>query len=156
MPAQTAYTKELREAINGMIAWDFGTADITSANADAVVPFGVAVIKGSTDGSVIVGRTTDLVKGISVRSLINENAVEQGAVSNAKFETVAILRAGYIWMTNKSAATAVAEDDDVFLNAVGELTDASEGGAVKLVGSRVEIGAAAGALALVRIQINLT
>lgn len=156
MVAQTSYTKELRVAINGMVAWDFGTADITSANADAVVPFGVAVVKGSTAGSVIAGRTADLVKGIAVRSLINENAVENGTVSFAKFETVAILREGYIWMTNKSAATAVAEDDDVFLNPTGELTDSGEVGAIKLVGSRVEQGAAAGALALVRIQINLT
>lgn len=156
MVVQTTYTKEIRQAINGQIAWDFGTADITSHEAEATIPFGAAVLKGTATNSVKVGNTTDTVKGIATRSLINENAVEKGLTSYAEFESVSVLREGYIYLTNNSAATALAEDEDVYFDAAGLLVASGDSGAVKLIGSRIEQGAAVGALALVRVQINLT
>lgn len=155
MVVQTTYTKNIRQAINGQVAWDFGTADITSHEAEETILFGTSVLKGTEVNSVKIGNTADTVKGIAVRSLINENSVNQGAVSYAEFESVAVLREGYIYLTNNSAATTLAEDEDVFFDAAGLLVATGDTGAVKLVGSRIEQGAAVGGLALVRIQINL-
>lgn len=156
MTVQTSYVKNIRQAINGQVAWDFGTADITSHEAEATIPFGAVVIKGTETNSVKVGNTTDIQKGFAVRSLINENSVEQGSTSYAQFESVAVLREGYIFLTNNSAATTLAEDEDVYISAAGLLVAQADAGSVKLVGSSIEQGAAVGALALVRVQINRT
>ncbi len=151
MTVQTSYTKNIRQAINGQVAWDFGTADITSHDAEATVPFGASVIKGTASRSVIVGNTTTLVLGIATRSLINEESVTQNTQEYATTETVSVLRSGYIFLDNNSPATALVEGDQAFFNAVGLLVDTGDAGAVALVGSRIEQGGAAGEIILMRL-----
>jgi len=152
MSAQTAYTKNIRKAVKGQAAWDFGTADITTVIAEAVIPFGHAVIKGAADGSGIVGDT--LVLGFAVRSLINENSVENRVNSFAQGEATAIMREGYIYIQNDSPATAIAEGEDVFVDPTGAVVASGDAGAVKVTGCRVEESAAAGSIARIRVQIN--
>lgn len=156
MTVQTTYTKNIRQAISGQVAYDFGTADITSHNAEAEIFFGNSVIKGAADNSVIVGNTTDLVLGFAVRSLLNDSALVTGSTSYIATETVPVMREGYIFVTNDSPATTLVEGEDVFLNAAGLLVATGDGGAVQLVGSRIEQGAAATGICLLRVQINYT
>lgn len=161
MPVQTTYTKRMRKGVNGLIAWDFGPADITSANAEGQVGFGTAISKGTAAHSAKSGgATTGVLLGIAVRSLTAQYAINNSFPGPAveqygDKETVGILREGYIWITNTGTAAVVEGEGAFFVPATGALVHAAAAGAVQLIGSRIEIGAAAGDVALVRIQTQI-
>lgn len=158
MTVQTTYTKRIRKALNGEVAWDFGTADITSAASEGVTPFGVAVIKGTNAGQVKPGNASIL--GWTVRSLLNQYAINNSFPGPAveaygDKETVAVMREGYIWLTNKGGA-ALTEGLAAYANAAGELVNSAAAGAALVPGTRVEIGGAVGEPVLIRAQANIT
>lgn len=158
MPVQTSYAKTMRRSVNGVVAWDFGPADITSVHAEGIINFGAGVVKGAASRSGLQG-STDL-QGFAVRSILSQYAI------NASFpgppveaygvtETVAVLRSGYIWLTNKGTA-AVEEGDRAYINAAGLFVDAATAGAIELVNSRIELGGAPGEVCLVRVGVIMS
>lgn len=160
MVAQTTYTKNIRQAIAGQVAYDFGTADITSHNVvESVIPFGVAVQRGlaANDNSVRIGGTNVLtdatVIGFTVRSLLQQNAVNNNLTSYAVTETAGVIRKGYIFVTNTGTA-AIAEGEAIRINnATGAVTgDAAGGAIIALTDVFAEQDAAAGAICLIRID----
>lgn len=155
MTVQTAYTKTMRRGLNGQVAWDFADADIVSGNAEAVVNFGAAVIKGVAGRSVIQGSVK--VLGFAVRSILNQHAINNSFPGPAveaygTTETVGYLRQGYVWITNKGAA-AILEGENVRISAAGLLVEAAAVGAVELATCRVEKGGAVGEVCLIRVNL---
>lgn len=158
MSVQTSYNKTMRRAVNGLVAWDFGPADITSVHAEGVVNFGAGVIKGAGERSGIQGSANLL--GFAVRSILNQYAINNSFPGPAveaygPTETVAVLRSGYIWLTNKGTG-AVTPDGPAHVNAAGLFVDAASAGAIELENTRIERGGAPGEVCLVRVGVNLT
>lgn len=147
MVAQTSYTKEMRVSVPGVIAWDFGTADTTSLTSTGVVPFGTAVTTAGVVGNVNV-------KGFAIRDLMSRNAIETDETEYGATETIGLMREGYLYVRNDSPATALATDENVFINATGQVVATGDAGAVALQGCSIELGGAAGAVILIRVNIN--
>lgn len=150
MPVQTVYTKTMKKGTPGLILWDFGTADLTSAIAEGVIPFGYAVIQGSKARTAIVGNVK--VIGFATRSLMSVYAINNFVDSFGPQEPVPVMRSGYFWGINAGLA-AVADGSAVYANAAGAVCDSTAAGALVVPGCRFEIGGAIGALVLVRVDI---
>lgn len=163
MTVQTTYTKNIRPAIAGMIAYDFGTADVTSHNVIGTIPFGVAVKRGpvganDNDNTIKLGTaTTDElsatnVVGFTVRSLLQQNAVNNNLTSYAVGETAAVMREGYIFVTN-SGATAIVEGETIGVNPVtGAVEKNTTASTIVLSNCIAQQDAAAGAILLIRVD----
>lgn len=153
MTVQLSYTKTMRPALNGQVAWDFGTADISSANvAAASIGFGVAAVKGAGSRTVIAGNVG--VLGWTVRSLMSQHSINNAVEAYGEKETAAIIREGYVFVLN-SSPTAVVEGAAVYVNAAGLLVNTGDVGSAIVPGCRVERGAASGAMCLLRVQTSI-
>jgi hypothetical protein len=152
MAVQLTYTKNMPKALPGLIGWDFGTADLTSMLAEGVLPYGNAVKKGSKARTAVVGNTG--VLGFVARSLMSIYAIDNNVDAHGPKEMAAIMREGYLWTTNKSA-TGVVDNAAVYVNASGELVNTGDAGAALVPGCSIEIGGAAGAMVLIRIQTTI-
>lgn len=149
MPAQTVYTKRMKQGLPGLVGWDFGTADLTSVIAEGVLPFGDAVVQGTKARTGVVGNVN--VIGFTTRSLMSVYAINNFVDAHGPTESVAIMREGYIWSVNNGGA-AIADGSQVYVNATGKVVNSAAAGAVAVPGCRVELGGAVGALVFLRIQ----
>lgn len=152
MPVQLTYSRTGKKGLPGLVAWDFGTADITSVIAEATIPFGDAVIKGTGSRSGIVGSANIL--GFAVRSILSVNAINTNTDAYGATEVVGVLREGYIWVVNQGSG-AIAEGSQVYVNATGKVVNSAASGAVAVPGARVEHGGAVGDSVLIRVQTSI-
>lgn len=152
MPVQLTYSRTGKKGLPGLVAWDFGPADITSVIAEGTIPFGNAVIKGTATRSGIVGSTA--VLGFAVRSILSVNAINTNTDAFGATEVVAVMREGYMWVLNEGTG-AIAEGTQVYVNATGKVVNSAASGAVAVPGTRVEQPAAVGEVALIRIQTSI-
>lgn len=150
MPVQTSYTKDQRRGLPGLVAWDFGTADITSVLAEGVIPFGNAVKPGSKARTGVVATSGDTI-GFAVRSILNIYAIDNAVDAYGPTEPVGVLRSGYIWLKNEGAG-AIADNSALYVNATGKVVNSAAAGAAVVPGSSIEIGGAVGDVVLVRVQ----
>lgn len=153
MPVQTTYTKNIKKAVPGLIGWDFGTADLTSVLAEAVLPFGDAVVQGTKARTGIPGNVK--VIGFTTRSILSVYAINNNVDAHGATEMASIIREGYVWSVNNGSG-AIADGSDVYVNATGKVVNSAAAGAALVPNSRVEIGGAVGALVLLRVKTGGT
>jgi len=151
MPVQTVYTKNIKKSLPGVIAWDFGTADLVSAVAEGVVPFGYAVIQGTKARTGVVGAVK--VVGFATRSILSQYAIINNTDAYGLTEMISILREGYLWVVNGGGA-AIADGSQLYVDPTGKVVNSAAAGAVAVPGSRVETGGAVGALMLIRVKAD--
>jgi predicted RecA/RadA family phage recombinase len=141
-------------AFPGTVA-DMGNSVIISRTADVAVGFGVPVQQGAVAHSVklMAAGATEVV-GITVRS--QATAAESLNQYPAK-DTAALMRNGVIWVIVTDAGGVAAGDpvwvklaDGTFSNA-----DAGSDGSIKLAGCRWESVAANGAVAKIRVNLDV-
>lgn len=149
MPVQTSYTRNGKKGLPGLIGWDFGTADLTSVLAEAVLPFGDAVVEGTKARTGIPGNTN--VIGFTTRSILSVYAINNAVDANGPTEMAAIMREGYLWSINNGSG-AIADGSQVYVNAAGKVVNSAAAGAVAVPGCRVESGGAVGATIFLRVQ----
>lgn len=152
MPVQLTYNRTGKKGLPGLVAWDFGPADITTVIAEASIPFGNAVVKGAATRSGVVGSANIL--GFAVRSILSVNAINTNTDAFGATEVVAVMREGYMWVLNEGSG-AIAEGTQVYVNAAGKVVNSAASGAVAVPGTRVEQPAAVGEVALIRIQTSI-
>ena len=135
MPVQDfigTYTAQTRLGYAGMIAESQMVRDVASkAVTTAVIPFGLAVGRGATDGTVRLGGTG--FEGITVAD--KTRAADQYAVG----EMAGVMRKGTIWVV---ASTNVGPADPVTFTAATGVIGA--GLATTIAGAKFETTATAG------------
>jgi hypothetical protein len=155
MSAQTSYEIKQPKAYAGLI-YAQAPHDIVSRLVETVagIGFGVAVSRGTDkERQVVVGGTDFL--GITIRSLDKEGAANTGAIQWNETESAGILRDGYIWATCPAGCNP--GDAVKYTNATGVLdAGAAAAGETQLDGATWETVAAAGELAVIRIETSAT
>lgn len=152
MSAQTSYSQNAPAGLPGLVAHDFGQADIISRLAEGDIEFGRVVSRGTDpDNQVVPGNGVTTVMGLSVRDLARE--VDNNGDSLYVDESVAaVMKKGYMWVTVLDAG---APDDALyFVNATGEIGVGAPGaGQTALTGVNLETTVGAGELAIVRVNL---
>lgn len=155
MSAQTSYSIKQPKAYAGLV-YAQAPHDIVSRDVETVagIGFGVAVSRGTNlERQVVAGGTAFL--GITIRSLDKEGAANTGAIQWNEKETAGILRDGYIWAVCPSGCNP--GDPVNYVNATGVLdSGAAVAGETLLDGAQWETIAAAGELAVIRIDSSAT
>ena len=99
MPAQSSYTLFQDSLIHGQLA-DTGTnAEIRSWAAEAVIPFGVAVKRGTNGETQVLPGAASLagVLGIALRDITTEYTTREATTLSYPIgKMVSVLRKGYI------------------------------------------------------------
>lgn len=155
MSAQTSYSLRQPKAYAGLI-YAQAPHDIVSRKVEtaAGIGFGVAVSRGTDKENQIVVGGTDFL-GITIRSLDKEGAANTGAILWNQKESAGVVRNGYIWAVCPAGCTAGAAVK--YVNATGVLNAGAAGaGETNLVGAKWETTAAAGELAVIRIETSAT
>ncbi|MBR9692922.1 hypothetical protein GOV07_03235, partial [Candidatus Woesearchaeota archaeon] len=128
MTVQTTYTKEAQVALPGLI-YDLGNTNIDSFSAEAVIPFGRFVARGTLpNDEVLLGGAASI--GVSVRTA-GENKYQGAGASVTQYEitdTVGVLRNGFIWAEFDAAGGS--PEDAVTINASGQVIAAGGGTAL--------------------------
>lgn len=153
MAVQSTYLDEMPAAFAGMIADQEPNVLISGeVETTAGIGFGIPVIKGTADNQVdVVAASTDDVVGITVRDQ---------ATTDDKFalkDSALLMRKGVIWVT-VSDAGGVTKGDDVWVKvADGTFSNADAGtdGSIKLAGCKWESSAADGAIAKIRVNLDI-
>lgn len=155
MTAQTSYDINQPVAIEGMLfAQHPHDIDSRAVEGASGIDFGVAVSRGTDKEKQVVAGGTDFL-GITVRSLEREGAANTGLVKYNENEAAAILRDGYIYAACPAGCTA--GDAVKYVNATGVLDSGAAGaGETQLDGATWETTAAAGELAVIRLESSDT
>ena len=155
MSAQTSYSIKQPKAYAGLV-YAQAPHDIVSRDVETVagIGFGVAVSRGTDlERQIVAGGTAFL--GITIRSLDKEGAANTGAIQWNEKEAAGILRDGYIWAVCPSGCNP--GDPVNYVNATGVLdSGAAVAGETALDGAQWETVAAAGELAVIRIDSSAT
>lgn len=155
MSAQTSYSIKQPKAYAGLI-YAQAPHDIVSRMVETVagIGFGVAVSRGTDKERQIVAGGTDFL-GITIRSLDKEGAANTGAIQWNETEAAGILRDGYIWAVCPAGCNP--GDAVKYTNATGVIdAGAAAAGETQLDGAQWETVAAAGELAVIRIETSAT
>lgn len=157
MAVQTTYSENISAARAGMIADMQEDINLISRTVEtaAGIGFGVVVDQGSGDNGVVVvsGSTTDPV-GFTVR----ERSVNPGNPDKfAQYDSARIMTKGVIWATVTDAGGVAAGDDVWMTLATGALSnaDVGSGGGLQLTGCRWVSSASNGALAKIRVNMDV-
>ncbi|MDH1575511.1 hypothetical protein [Pseudomonas sp. GD03746] len=154
------------KAFEGQIN-DLSMADVTSAVADAAIPFARAVVVGSAakrgklpaaDAALFLGISVRKTVGVSSSYITGDpsNPTNGNAVGDYRLgEEVSLVSHGRIWVKTVDGATVGAQ---VYAKpTTGELTNATTAGNHLLDGCTFLTAAAAGELALMQVKaINQT
>lgn len=97
MSAQTTYSINHARAFAGQLADINLSRDAISQPAGAVIPFGVVVQRSATTGIVTVGGDA-LGIGVALRDLTRENGLGNVDPTYVEFDTVVVLREGYVYV----------------------------------------------------------
>ncbi len=155
MSAQTSYARNIPKAYAGLI-YALAPHDNVSRDVEgaAGIEFGVVVSRGTDKERQCVLGGTDFL-GITYRDLGREGAANTGAIKYSEKETAGILREGYIWAF---CPTGCNPGDQVkYTDADGVLdSGAAAVGETQLNGARWETVAAAGELAVIRLDYSQT
>jgi hypothetical protein len=151
MSAQTSYAINQPVAYAGLIYDANSGRDVVSRDAEGVVPFGVAVGRGTdADRQCAAGGAATAYLGVSVRSLEREGAANTGAVQYEDTETVGIMRTGYVWAVCPTGC--VPGDAVIYTVATGVLDTGVAGvGAAEIDGAAWQTTTAAGDLGVIRL-----
>lgn len=157
MTAQTSYTIDQGNAYAGQL-FDVGPQVRISRSAEGIVPFGVAVVRGTdADRQAAIGAAADgSLLGISYRSLEREGAANTGEVDYSDKDTVGILQDGRIYAVCPTGCIPGAAVKAV--NATGILDSGAAGvGETQLDDAQWDSTAAAGAIGVIRLSgLNTT
>lgn len=153
MAVQSTYLDNMAAAYEGMIANTEPNVLISKiVEASGGIGFGVPVTQGTADNECDeVAASTDAVIGITVR--------DQSTTDDtfAQYDSALLMRSGVMWVTVTDAG-GVAAGDDVWVK-VSDGTfsnaDAGSDGSIKLAGCRWESSAANGALAKIRVDLDV-
>ena len=151
MSAQTSYAIDHAAALDGMIA-DLADKDVVSRSCETVagIDFGRAVSFGTDPEKQVVLGGDDTGVGIAVRSADHENAIGSVNAKYAQYETVSVLRKGYVWC--KFSNVGSAGDAVCYTDADGVLkSGAPAAGETALTGTLETDVAAIDSLGLVRL-----
>ncbi|QQM29302.1 hypothetical protein JET14_13295 [Martelella lutilitoris] len=156
MAIQTNYADNIDAGRVGAIVNTEPSTLISRTVEDAAgIAFGLPVAQGSEDNGITATLTgvTELV-GITVR----ERSVNPATPDKfAQYESARLMRKGVIWVTVTDAG-GVAAGDAVWLNLANGTysnADVGSGGGLRLAGSRWETSAANGALAQLRVDLDV-
>ncbi|WP_052248764.1 structural cement protein Gp24 [Leisingera sp. ANG-Vp] len=153
MAVQTNYSDNMAAALAGMIANSEPNVLISrEVEAAAGLGFGVPVIQGTSDNQCdAVSASTDSVIGITVR---DQSTTDDTFAQN---ESALLMRKGVIWVTVTDAGGVSAGDEIWVKVADGTFSNTDEGsdGSIKLAGCRWETSAANGALAKIRVNLDV-
>lgn len=155
MSAQTSYSIKQPKAYAGLI-YTQAPHDIVSRLVETVagIGFGVAVSRGTDKERQIVAGGTDFL-GITIRSLDKEGAANTGAIQWNETESAGVLRDGYIWAVCPAGCNP--GDAVKYTDATGVLdAGAAAADETQLDGATWETVAAAGELAVIRIETSAT
>lgn len=140
----------------GMIA-NLEEAEVISRSLEsASVGFGLPVKQGTADKQVaVVGSGTTEVVGFTVRD--QATAADNSVDKYEQYDDVPLMREGVLWVTVVDAGGVVAGDPVWVTLATGTLSNADVGssGGLKLPGCRWETSAANGALAKLRVNLDV-
>jgi len=153
MAAQTTYSIRQGKAYAGLI-YAQAPHDIVSRAVEtaAGIGFGVAVTRGTDpDKQVVPAASADFL-GITIRSLEKEGG-DAGAIRWNVKETAGIMRVGYIWAVCPTGC--VPGNAVKYTDGTGVLDSGAAGASeTQLNGATWETTAAAGELAVIRIQTS--
>lgn len=160
--SQTNYTININAGQPGQL-YDLGANDTVSAvDKVEVVPFGVALVQGPTDGTCrLPAALTDLTKvlGVSVLVQTKEQSLITSIVNYPAGTDIALLRKGRVWVKVEEAVTAMSP---VFVRALPGVGGTQAGAfrmsadtatAAQINGCVFRTSAAAGALAVVEFNL---
>jgi len=152
MSAQLSYNINQRKAYAGLI-YALAPHNIVSRSVEpaAGIGFGVAVTRGTdADNQITFGGSASFI-GITIRSLENEGMANTGAINWSENQTAGVMRNGYIWAV---CPTGCVPGDAVnYVDGTGVLdSGAAVAGETQLDGATWETTAAAGELAVVRLE----
>tara|TARA_R110000822_G_scaffold84867_3_gene199039 strand:- start:17527 stop:18006 length:480 start_codon:yes stop_codon:yes gene_type:complete len=155
MSAQLSYSINHAIAFAGGL-YALGNHEISSRDVEtaAGANFGIAVSRGTDkDNQAVIGGATGFL-GITVRDLARESASDN-TVQYSQYETAGVLRKGSIWAV---CPTGCVPGDSVnYVDATGVLdSGAAVAGETQLDGASWESTAAAGELAILRIETSAT
>lgn len=155
MAVQSTYSSTLSAAFPGMIADTGPTTVISRTVEDSDIGFGVPVAQGSDDHGCTATLTgvTDIV-GITVR----DQATDPSAANQySEGDTAALLRNGSIWVTVTDAGGVVPGDPVWVTLSTGAYSnaDVGSGNGLKLAGCQWETTGANGALARIRVNLDV-
>lgn len=159
MTVQTSYEKNLAVALPGLI-YDMGNTDIDSFAAEAVIPFGTFVRRGTdSQNQVLLGGAAAI--GVAVRT-VGENDYPNSAFDGGEYaiaETVGVMREGYIWAQFDAAGGTVGST--VTINADGTVDAAGAATALTSIKAIIEkpavdatIGTTSVFVGLVKVYAN--
>lgn len=153
MAVQTTYLDNMATAYLGMIANGEPNVLISrEVETSGGIGFGVPVIQGTADKQCDeVAASTDAVIGITVR---DQSTTDDTFAEN---DSALLMRKGVIWVTVTDAGGVAAGDDVWVLVADGTFSNADAGtdGSLQLAGCRWETSAANGALAAIRVDLDV-
>jgi len=108
---QTSYDFTTRAAIEGLQA-NLSLNDVQAKIAEDIVPFGRAVVRGSTDNAVKLPEADDeLFVGISLLRYGAENPLVAPGIDPSslteynQFDAMAVLSTGYVWVFTEENVT---------------------------------------------------
>lgn len=151
MSAQTVYEINQKKGIQGQI-FDLNTVDtVTGIVEGGDISFGVAVKRGGNDGQIQVGGGgASKLYGISARSLDRMADDPTGSTKYKATEAALVVRYGYLWVT---CVNGCSKGDSVFVNdTTGVFRSATDTGFTEATNCKFETTAAAGELAVLRIE----
>ena len=156
MAVQTTYSENIGAARAGMIADTQGTLNLISRTVEtaAGIGFGLPVGQGTNDNGVILSEAGADYVGFTVR----ERSVDPANPNEfAQYDTARIMTHGVIWVTVTDAGGVVAGDPVWVTEATGALSnaDVGSGGGTNLAGCRWESTAVNGALAKIRVNMDV-
>lgn len=153
MAVQSTYLDKMATAYLGMIANGEPNVLISrEVETSGGIGFGVPVIQGTADNQCDeVAASTDAVIGITVR---DQSTTDDTFAEN---DSALLMRKGVMWVTVTDAGGVAAGDDVWVLVADGTFSNADAGtnGSLKLAGCRWETSAANGALAAIRVDLDV-
>ena len=153
MAVQSTYLDNMAAAYVGMIANSEPNVLVSKeVETAAGVGFGVPVIQGTADNQCdVVAASTNDVIGITVR----DQSVTDDVF--ALKDTALLMRQGVIWATVTDAGGVAAGDPVWVLVSNGTFSNADAGtnGSLQLAGCRWETSAANGALAKIRVDLDV-
>jgi len=156
MAVQTTYSETIDGARAGAIADTQGHLNLISRTVEtaAGIGFGLPVGQGSDDNGVVVSAAGVDYIGFTVRerSVNPDNPDEFSQYDDAR-----IMTHGVIWVTVTDAGGVSAGDPVWVTEATGALSNADVGsdGGTNLAGCRWESSAANGALAKIRVNMDV-
>lgn len=153
MAVQSTYLTEMAPAFHGMIDSTEPNVLISrTVETTGGLAFGLPVIQGTADYEIDdIAASTDEIVGITVR--VND----QEANNYAAGESALLLRKGVMWITVTDAGGVSAGDPVWVLVSNGTFSNADAGsdGSIRLDGARWETSAANGALAKIRVDLDV-